>query len=89
MKNIDLSLCSASSRHEGDLILDNKMHKKVKKIMCDKKIPTSERSLLPIVREQGDAIYVPLCAVADRVKSNASDHQYVISIYKKHKPEET
>lgn len=89
VKNIDLSLCSASSRHEGDLILDNKMHKKVKKIMCDKKIPTSERFLLPIVREQGDAIYVPLCAVADRVKATAADHQYVISIYRKHKPEET
>lgn len=89
VKNIDLSLCSVSNRREGDLIFDNKMHKKVKKIMCDKKIPTSERSLLPIVREQGVAIYVPLCAVADRVKANAADHQYVISIYKKHKPEET
>lgn len=89
VKNIDLSLCSVSSRREGDLIFDNKMHKKVKKIMCDKKIPTSDRSLLPIVREQGEAIYVPLCAVTDRVKATAADHQYVISIYKKHHSEET
>ncbi|MBR3686620.1 MAG: tRNA lysidine(34) synthetase TilS [Clostridia bacterium] len=88
VKNIDLSLCSASSRCEGDLIFENKMHKKVKKIMCDKKIPTSERTLLPIVRESGEAIYVPLCAVADRVKATAADHQYVISIYRKHKSED-
>lgn len=89
VKNINLSLCSVSSRREGDMIFDNKMHKKVKKIMCDKKIPTSDRPSIPIVREQGEAIYVPLCAVSDKVKATAADHQYAISIYKKHKPEGT
>ncbi|MBQ3012131.1 MAG: tRNA lysidine(34) synthetase TilS [Clostridia bacterium] len=88
VKNIDLSLCSASSRREGDLIFDNQMHKKVKKIMCDKKIPSYDRPLLPIIREQGEAIYVPLCAVSDKVKATAADHQYVISIYRKHKSED-
>ena len=88
VKNIEISLCSASSRREGETIFENNMHKKVKKIMCDKKIPSSDRQMLPIIRQSGEAIYVPLCAVADRVRATDKDRQYVISIYKKHTSEE-
>ena len=83
VKDIDISLCSASSRREGETILTGGIHNKVKKIMCDKKIPSSDRSLLPIIREHGEAIYVPLCAVSDKIRATAASHQYVISIYKK------
>ena len=89
VKNIVPSLCTAASRREGDTILENNMHKKVKKIMCDKKIPTSDRQSLPIVRESGEAVYIPNCATADRVRATENNRQYIISIYKKHTSEET
>jgi tRNA(Ile)-lysidine synthetase-like protein len=89
VKGIDPSLCSASSRREGETIFENNMHKKIKKIMCDKKIPSSDRGILPIIRESGEAIYVPLCAVADKVRATEKNRQYLISIYKKHISEET
>lgn len=88
VKNIDLSLCSASSRREGETILENNMHKKIKKIMCDKKIPTADRQVLPIIRASGEAVYIPSCAVADRVRATENERQYIISIYKKHTSEE-
>ncbi len=81
IKNTAISSLYARSRCEGDTIYSGKMTKKLKKIMCDKKIPLRERDSLPIITEQGEIIYAPLCAVCDRVLAK-SDYKIKISIYK-------
>ena len=83
VKNINLSLLTASNRQEGDLILDGGMHKKIKKLMCDKKVPADIRGELPIVRQGQNVLYVPKCAVADNVKAKKSDADFIIAIYKR------
>jgi tRNA(Ile)-lysidine synthetase-like protein len=82
VKDLDLALLCAGSRNEGEVISDGGMHKKLKKLMCDKKIPTHLRDL-PIIREKDEAIYVPHCAVCDRVKAKEADADYIISVYVK------
>jgi len=82
----DTSSLSAANRREGDLITDNGMHKKLKKLMCDKKIPLCDRDCLPIIKKSGEIIYAPLCAVADAARSDKPN--YTISIYKKTNSEE-
>ncbi len=81
LKNVRISSLLARSRREGDTIRSGKMTKKLKKLMCDKKVPLSERNSLPIITECGEIIYVPLCAVCDRAMAK-SDYQIKIDIYK-------
>lgn len=81
MKGVDFSRLSASNRREGDVILVGGMHKKLKKLMCDKKIPTDIRDVLPVVRQDGDVVYVPKCAVADTVKVQGHNAEIIIAIY--------
>ena len=73
---------SARQRKEGDKILDGGNHKKLKKLMCDKKIPQEYRSLLPIITVGEEIIYVPYCAVADSVKAAQGEEKLKICIYK-------
>ena len=58
----------ARSRREGDKILSGGMHKSVKKLMCDKKIPISKRNSLPIVCDESGILMIPGVAVRDGVK---------------------
>ncbi len=81
LKNVRISLLFARSRREGDTIRSGKMTKKLKKLMCDKKVPISERDSLPIITECGEIIYAPLCAVCDRTLAK-SDYKIKIDIYK-------
>ena len=71
----------ARSRCSGDRILSGGMHKSIKKLMCDKKIPTDIRDVLPVVRQDGDVVYVPKCAVADTVKVQGHNAEIIIAIY--------
>jgi len=80
----DINCLIARNRHEGDVILDGGMHKKVKKLMCDKKVDTLDRSSLPLICEHNEIIFVPLCAASDRVKKTTNKHKINIAIYKKH-----
>ncbi|MBQ5776287.1 MAG: tRNA lysidine(34) synthetase TilS, partial [Bacteroidaceae bacterium] len=48
-------ILSTRNRREGDLIRDGGMNKKVKKLLCDKKIPVELRDHLPVVCD-GDEI---------------------------------
>jgi tRNA(Ile)-lysidine synthase len=73
----------ARSRREGDSILCGGMHKKIKKIMCDKKIPTSLRSSLPIICQGDEILFVPKCAVADKVKQEKNSGHITVTIYKR------
>ena len=76
-----ISSLSVSNRREGDVILDNGMHKKLKKIMCDKKIPAQDRDSLPIIKNGNEIIYAPQCAVSDVARRG--EVVYTLSIYKK------
>ncbi len=59
----------ARSRKEGDKILSGGMHKSVKKLMCDKKIPISKRDLLPIVCDSEGILWIPGVALRDGAKN--------------------
>lgn len=81
VKNVKISSLVARSRREGDIIRSGKMTKKLKKLMCDKKVPLCERDSLPVITECDEIIYIPLCAVCDRVIAK-DDCKTKISIYK-------
>ena len=55
----------ARNRREGDKILSGGMHKSVKKLMCDKKIPLSKRKSLPVVCDKDGILWIPFVATRD------------------------
>ena len=57
------------SRKEGDKILSGGMHKSVKKLMCDKKIPRFLRDSLPMLVIDNEILWIPTVAVADGIKT--------------------
>ncbi len=73
----DISDMYACERKEGDLITDGGNRKKLKKLMCDKKIPLQTRSILPIIHNSDEIIYVPRCAVADPYKPKGDGGLYI------------
>lgn len=73
---------SARNRREGDKIIAGGMHKKVKKLMCDKKVPSLDRDTLPLIISGDEIIYAPKCATSDTAKATSKD-KITISIYKK------
>ena len=56
------------SKKEGDTIHTGKLNKKVKKLMCDKKIPLEQRNKLPILVLNEEILWIPTVAVCDRIK---------------------
>lgn len=73
----------ARNRREGDLIRSAGMTKKVKKLLCDKKISLTDRDILPFICRQENIIYIPACAIADEVIPRKTEITTNISIYKK------
>ena len=59
----------ARSRNEGDRILTGGMHKSVKKLFCDKKIPLDLRGRLPIICDGDGIVAIPLVAIRDGCKA--------------------
>ena len=59
----------ARSRREGDKILSGGMHKSVKKLMCDKKIPISKRNSLPVICDDEGILWIPGVALRDGAKN--------------------
>jgi tRNA(Ile)-lysidine synthase len=57
----------ARSRLSGDKILSGGMHKSVKKLMCDKKIPSDVRDSLPVVCDKNGILWIPFVAVRDGI----------------------
>ncbi len=55
----------ARSRREGDKILSGGIHKSIKKLMCDKKVPISRRSILPIICDDSGILWIPEVAARD------------------------
>ena len=60
----------ARSRRDGDVIVQGKMTKKVKKLMCEKKIPSHLRSKIPIICDSNGIVVIPEVAVKDGAKGN-------------------
>lgn len=56
------------SRKEGDRIFCGGMHKSVKKLMCDKKIPTDVRARLPMICDGDEIVAIPFVAVNDKYR---------------------
>ena len=55
-------------RCEGDVIFADKMNKKAKKLICEKKIPLEMRNVLPILVSKNEILWIPCVAVCDKVK---------------------
>lgn len=55
------------NRRIGDEILINGMHKSLKKLFIEKKIPKEYRDIIPIIFDDEGIIYVPFIGVSDRV----------------------
>ena len=58
----------ARSRHDGDVILQGKMTKKVKKLMCERKIPSHLRAKIPIICDDNGIVAIPEVALRDGAK---------------------
>ena len=77
--SISMSFCSdkiigglyARSRLPQDKILMGGMHKSVKKLMCDKKIPIELRARLPIICDEEGILAIPLVGIRDRAKGDS------------------
>ena len=82
VRGIDTAGLRARSRREGDTVKTNNMTKKVKKLMCDKKVPLCDRASLPLVEEGGELIYIPLCAVCDRATAKNNSQKFTLCIFK-------
>ena len=63
----------ARNRREGDRILSGGMHKSVKKLMCDKKLPAEERDILPILCDGDGIVWIPKVAIRDKAKKQNGD----------------
>lgn len=71
----------ARSRREGDRIRLGGMSKRIKKLMCDKKIPLDLRPRLPILCDNDGVLAVPLLGVRDgATPADGSDTALTIRI---------
>lgn len=68
----------ARPRAEGDKILNGGMHKSVKKLLCDKKIPLEARARLPMICDDDGILLIPTVAVRDGCKARDSEHALAI-----------
>ncbi len=71
----------AKNRQSGMTITDGGINKRIKKLMCDKKVPLYDRDTLPLLFSGDEALYVPLCAVCDNAKPHKGDKTIHIGIY--------
>ncbi len=74
----------AKNRAQGASVLDGGVNKRIKKLMCDKKVPLYDRDTLPIIYSGESALYVPLCAISDTAKTRRGEKGNInIYVYKK------
>ena len=64
-------------RRAGDKIVMGGMHKSVKKLMCDKKIPAEIRGRIPMICYEDEIIAIPFLGASDKVnpKKCAKDEE--------------
>lgn len=59
------------NRRDGDTVYQNGMKKKLKKLMCDKKLPLSDRESLPIIADGNGILIVPFIAERDGLRDGS------------------
>ena len=77
------SVCGAlylRSREEGDRYVVDGMTRRIKKMLCDAKIPLEKRASLPILCDDSGILYVPYLSVADRAKLQGDAACYLLEI---------
>ena len=72
---------NAKNRQSGMTVCDGGINKKIKKLMCDKKVPLYDRDTIPLVFSGDEIIYAPLCAISDKAKACREDKTINIGIY--------
>ena len=71
------SVFTLRERRAGDKIFMGGMHKSVKKLMCDKKIPTELRSRIPMICCGDEIIAIPFIGVCDAYNPKKCDKSQV------------
>ena len=72
----------ARERRAGDKLRTAGMHKSVKKLMCDKKIPLELRKRLPVICDGDGMIAIPALGPCDRVKvRQTTDKGKILELY--------
>ena len=64
----------ARNRAVGDRIFVNGMHKSVKKLMCDAKIPKELRDILPVVYDGDGIVFIPYVALRDGMSAKICEN---------------
>ena len=67
-------------REEGDRYMIGGLTRRIKKMLCDAKIPLEKRAALPILCDELGILYVPYLSVADRAKPTPDSPCYRIEI---------
>lgn len=62
----------ARPRRPGDRIVMGGMHKSLKKLLCDKKVPLGIRGILPVICDGDGILYVPFVGARDGAAPAAS-----------------
>ena len=57
------------------------MHKSVKKLMCDKKIPLELRSRLPVICDDDGIVAIPLVGIRDGARVKDKENNSCIHFY--------
>ena len=63
----------ARNRRPGDKIFINGMHKSLKKLMNEKKIPLNLRSRIPIICDESGILAIPFIGIRDEAAHKQSD----------------
>ena len=71
----------ARSRLAGDKILMGGMHKSVKKLMCDKKIPLELRSRIPVICDGNGIVAIPFVGIRDGARSKDKENTTCLHFY--------
>lgn len=69
----------AEPRKEGETVMSHGMHKKVKKLMCDCKVPLSLRERLPILKDGNGILWIP--TVTARDGASDKDGAMTVTLY--------
>jgi len=70
------------SRQNGDCITVNGMTKRIKRILCDKHIPSHLRDRIPIICDERGIVALGNLCVRDGCKCNNNDEKIKITFYK-------
>lgn len=78
----------ARNRQSGDKIFLRGMHRSVKKLMCDAKIPARLRDKLPIVCDSDGIVFIPYIGVRDGMSAKNSEKKTYITLISGYNKEE-